>query len=503
MATGTAQKRYETLKPDRQPFLDRARECSKYTLPALLPPEGHTGSSSLEDTYQSFGSRGVNSLASKLLMALMPPNQPFFRLGISEHELAKMNSSNERAQVEEALAKIERTVQHEVEHRSIRVSGYEAIRHLLVSGNVLLFVDPNGGVKLWHLDSFVAERDGKGSVLEMVTHDEVSAAALDEDVIEETGLDRTEDSVDVYTHIIRKPKQWYVYEEINGIKVTGTEAQYPLDKLPYIPLRWSTIHGESYGRGYVEEYLGDLKSLEGLAKATVEGAAAASKVLFLVNSGGKTRVRTIAEAPNLAVRQGSADDVSVLRVEKANDFNFALQMMDAIQQRLAHSFLLTEVVQRDAERVTAHEIRTMAQQLEDALGGVYSVLSEEMQLPLVRVLLHQLQRSGRIQSLPDGTVTPKIVAGMEALGRGHDLNRLQQLVEAAAQMGEQALSEYINVGDYLTRVATSLGIDASGLVRSEQEVQQMREQQAEQEAMARAMEQGIAEDSAPQGQPQQ
>ncbi|WP_416142518.1 portal protein [Escherichia coli] len=44
-------------------------------------------------------------------------------------------------------------------------------------------------------------------------------------------------------------------------------------------------------------------------------------------------------------------------------------------------------VQRTGERVTAEEIRYVASELEDTLGGVYSILSQELQLPLVRVLL--------------------------------------------------------------------------------------------------------------------
>ena len=42
------------------------------------------------------------------------------------------------------------------------------------------------------------------------------------------------------------------------------------------------VDGESYGRGRVEEFIGDLKSLEALSQALVEGSAAAAKVVFTV-----------------------------------------------------------------------------------------------------------------------------------------------------------------------------------------------------------------------------
>ena len=79
----TAKERYETLKQDRQYFLDRARECSELTIPSLIPDEGFTKSSDLYNPFQSVGARGVNNLASKLLLLLLPPNAPFFRLQVS------------------------------------------------------------------------------------------------------------------------------------------------------------------------------------------------------------------------------------------------------------------------------------------------------------------------------------------------------------------------------------------------------------------------------------
>ena len=485
----TVEGRYNHLYEDREHFLKRAREAAKYTLPGLLPRRGHNKSQKLPDPYQSMGARGVNNLSSKLLMALFPPNSPFFRLQISDFELAQLTQQEgQRAEVEEGLNKVERAVQSHIEQEAIRTTAFEAIKNLVITGNVLFYLDPDGGARIWQLDAYVVKRDAKGNVQEIVAHDSVATTELDEETLAEVGPDlgRDEKEVSVYTHITRKQKQWYVVQEIKGRKIMGTEAQYPLDKCPYLALRWTKIDGESYGRGFVDEYIGDLKSLEGLTKATVEGAAAAAKVLFLVRSGSQTRIKTITEAPNLAARAGDANDVTVLTMDKHHDFQFALSMIERLEQRLSHAYLLTTSVQRQAERVTAEEIRLMAGELEDALGGVYSVLAQELQLPMINVLLHQLQRRRKIPQLPKDSVQPKVVAGLEALGRGNDLQRLQSLFRSVQEaFGPEAAAEYFNVGDAITRAGTALGVDMDGLVRSDEEVQQRREQQAQAEAMAR------------------
>ncbi|MBX9279900.1 portal protein, partial [Klebsiella pneumoniae] len=82
------------------------------------------------------------------------------------------------------------------------------------------------------------------------------------------------------------------------------------------------------------------------------------------------------------------------------------------------------------ERVTAEEIRYVASELEDTLGGVYSILSQELQLPLVRVLLKQLQATQQIPELPKEAVEPTISTGLEAIGRGQDLDKLERCIAA-------------------------------------------------------------------------
>jgi hypothetical protein len=158
--------------------------------------------------------------------------------------------------------------------------------------------------------------------------------------------------------------------------------------------------------------------------------------------------------------------------------------MAAIQDRLSHAFLLNSNVVRDAERVTAEEIRMLSQELEAALGGLYSILSQEFQLPLVSSLMSRMNKAGRLPKLPKDIVKPTIVTGVEALGRGNDLNRLDMFLAGATQVvGPEAVAQYVNIGDYFKRRATALGIETEGLIKSDEELQQAA-QQAQMQQMA-------------------
>ena len=70
----TCSGKYAKLETSRKTFLDRARQCAELTIPSLLPKDGHSSASSLPTPWQGVGARGVNNLASKLLLALLPPN---------------------------------------------------------------------------------------------------------------------------------------------------------------------------------------------------------------------------------------------------------------------------------------------------------------------------------------------------------------------------------------------------------------------------------------------
>ena len=216
----------------------------------------------------------------------------------------------------------------------------------------------------------------------------------------------------------------------------------------------------------------------------------------MVAPNGTTKARVLAESPNGAIVQGNAQDVSTLQVNKFNDFRVALETSGQITERLSFAFLLNSSVQRNAERVTAEEVRFMAQELESALGGVYSILSQEFQLPLVKLLLNRLEAAGKMPKMPKDSIKPKIVTGIEALGRGQDLNKLAQMLSYLQPLGPEVIQQYMNVGDYIDRLAASLGIDTGGLIKTEEQMAQGQQQQQEmmqQQTMAK-----MAERAAPQ-----
>ncbi|NVH64737.1 hypothetical protein HQ621_27895, partial [Pseudomonas simiae] len=301
---------------------------------------------------------------------------------------------------------------------------------------------------------------------------------------------KQDDNCDIYTHVYKlDDNDFYVCQEVHGIKIPSSIGKFKKDRLPYQALRMVRVDNEDYGRGYVEEFLGDLKSLEGLSQALVESAAASSKVVFMVRPNAVTRKKDLSLTRNGDIITGSAEDVTVLQAQKQYDLQVVEKSIAKLEERMSYAFLLHTAIQRDAERVTAQEIRYMAEQLETAMGGIYSLLSQEFQLPLVAILMKRMEQSNEIPTLPKGTVQPTIITGIEALGRGNDLQKLREFVAEIgnlAQINPQVV-QALNPDDLIKRIAIGLGIDTDGLLKSPEQLAEEAEAQAEQAEQQQVM----------------
>lgn len=486
---------YWNYATTRQPFLDRARDCARLTIPTLLPPDAYPATNQRFPTpYQSIGARGVNHLSSKLSVVLFTP--PFFRLLVDDEEVrGKMEKdAKTKGQIDGLTASVERQVVSKFEKAALRVPIHFALKHLINGGNALLCVDPKTCKgRTFTLDRYVVRRDPMGHPLEMITMEDIDRDSLPADLKQDAkkvlpseggGAPNTEekspdpvsgrtpeDTVCVYSRMLLKDGWWIFEQEIDGRPV-GSDGRFKKDNCPWLPLRMVAVDGEDYGRGLIEEYYGDLSSLEKLSKAIVQFAAAASKILFLTKPNASTNPRKLAKANSGDFVQGNVDDIGVLQLQKYADFQVAQKTAEAITERLSFAFLMNSAVQRNAERVTAEEIRMMAEELDAGFGGIYAMLSLELQLPIINIIMSNMRRAKELPNIPgmDKVFRPTIITGLAALGRSQDL---QNLMEAWAIIGQfPVLVAQVDPQEFATRVFAAKNVEPKGLLKSPEQVQQ-------------------------------
>lgn len=481
----TAAKRFEKADGKRDQILQRGRDAADLTIPALMPPQGIDENSNLPTPYQSLGARGVNNLTSKLRLSLFPPGQPFFRFKLDAKVIEELNANSPEglAKIEKAMQQLEKDALDELEQGTDSITLQSALKQLVTVGNVLMHMPANEDSRIFRLANYVVFRDASGAWFEIVAKEIVNRLTLPDGVqvnLKASANAKDEDDIDIYTRIVKNGNKAEWHQEIEDVMVPGSEGSSDYEDCPYMPLRWSALDGENYGRGHVEEYLGDLRSLEGLSKAILQGAAAAAKVIFLDRPASTTDLEALQNAESGEFVEGNIEDIGVLQLNKFHDFRVAKDQIDDLSLRISHAFLLTAGTVRNAERVTAEEIRMQAQELEDVLGGVYTVLASELQRRVVRRLIARLKAKGKFPTLPKGAINPVIVTGFEALGRGHELNKFRQFfADGSALFGEAFIQEF-NVSAVSDMLATNhnINIDAVKKTQDQKDAERAAEQQA-------------------------
>ena len=484
---------YTAMTTTRQQFLRRAHLCSKITIPALIPTDNDVTERNqtidLPQPWQSVGAAGVNTMAAKFVMTLLPSSVPFFQfvMGVKEREemlgLPEEEQGQFAAAIEARLQKMEQDVLEDIELSTLRSQSFATFKHLLVGGNYTLFIKPDE-IKGFPLNRFVVRRDGSGNVTKLIVKEIVAQAALPEGWLEKATAGNVQHAkvvaegkdLDIYTVVKRVSKKaWTSWQEVLGYEVPGTRGRFSDENNPWIVLRMIAVDGEDYGRSYVEELYGDLKTAEDLSKAIAQGAMVSAELKWMVNPSGMTDIEDLEESVVGDYIPGRADDVAALRAEKLADFRVAGDTLSSVISRLERGFLMTSSVQRQAERVTAYEISVMSQEIEDTLGGYYSLLGQEFQLPIIRLWINKMQREGKLRKFPKDSIRPKIITGVDALGRGQNLMRLNGLFQDLSNVATilaGPLGRRFDLNQLIMMMANGRGVNIEPALIPEQVIQQ-------------------------------
>lgn len=504
MADNTIASLFATDDAKRQSVLDRCRTAAALSKPWVLPPEGHTEDSRLPENYQSIGSRGITNLEGKILLALYPPETPWFKLQLAAQIRYDPTIPDEdKQEVEQALYLQELTILSVLESASLRGTqrgsrtGFRsrkraALTQVLVTGDVLEQLTDDYRLKVFRRDQYVTKRDSSGDVLYHIVKEQIDPLSLTDEQLGRADLDRGElqekpvmDRVTpIYTRTEWQPqsKVWKVEQEVNGHLVNESEEKVS----QFFSTPFELAGGEDYGRGFMEQNLGDFRSLDELELRRLDLLALASKALVAIDEGSSTRDRDIAKPSGSVIRcrvkNGVPEDVAMLSFAQVREFSMLTEGIRDKTENLGKAMLLETSAVRDSERTTAFEVSRMTiRELEGALGGLYAPMAENQQVPLLRRAIHQMKRDKIILPLPEEHVDIMALTGLAALSRAAKAQNLMEFTDVVAKIGDTALAK-INTDVLVDVMARYKGIDEPGLVKSAEQMQQ--EQQAAMAAQA-------------------
>jgi hypothetical protein len=405
---------------------------------------------------------------------MFAPSRPFFRVTAdlkTQQTLQSMQVPDDK--IVDAMASVERTAVEYLDQNAQRPHLYRMLRHVVVAGNVLLDLT-GGSMRVMGLKYFCVKRTARGVIHKLVIREEVLFDELEEDVQALlTKKYKEGDTVQFYKYISLKAGKYTETQWVGELNLGEKyESRYNQDALPYHVVTWDLDDSADYAKGLVEEYSRDLTALSVMSKGVVEGALVGLDVKWLLNPTSMATADQFANAKNGDVLPGIETDMTPVAANNGSAVQVSDAILTRIEQRVSRAFLLGSGVTRDAERVTAEEIRLQAQELETAYGGTYTTLASNVQRPLALWLIKQ-------SKIDIGQMKVTIVTGLEAMSRNGDLENLRLALGDLAQFSTlpPELQARINFPALAAFVGAGRGVDLKKFLLSEEEFQAKMQQQ--------------------------
>lgn len=483
--------RYDKLKTVRDPYVDRAKEFSSLTLPSVMPmsDDDWGGSSKMDLDWQSHGSHVVNFMVNKYMMTLLPPASPFARLRLPDEATAALTAQYGKAPLMFFLSRSERKMFVDgFESLNAREVLAEYICHLVVTGNACLYMpdskdikdDAAKGVRFYALNQYVVRRSLTGAVIELILIDKLDAYSMPEDArkaLEGLGvIPSFEDDklYFLYTGFLWdiETQTYSMQQQVESAHL-GEMGTFKKDDIPFVVGTWRLSRNEHYGRGWAEDNSGTLNAISLLSQALVEGAIAMTDIKYLVDPAGAIKPEALNGAATGAYVSGKPNAVVPIQTGKAGDMGFVADLIKHYEQKLALAALMSSAATRDAERVTAEEIRLQARELETGHAGVFTGIANTLLKRMARKLMKDL-----MPELLDANIAVTIVTGLDALGRSGDLEQLRAMMSdlQLLQTVPEPLLGAIKPKDFLMTLAAMHGVDYTTWVLTDEEEAQQQAQ---------------------------
>lgn len=470
----TAASEWSKLDNLRQAMLSRFERLAQLTIPSVLPPDHYDAQQEqLTNGVNSLGCQAATHLVNKLMLAMFAPSRPFMRLDIEEQEKFKIMQTLgiEEDAITDSLAYGERAAMKALEQAGQRQQLFEITTHLVVVGNVLM--DLSGDeINVVGIRDYVVRRNARGKVTVIIIREKYIFEELDDEAKTEYlrvyPATRDDEVVDLYTWVQLKGGKYYSSVWVKDCRLSRSfDGTWTPESLPYRPLVWRLPAKQNYGVGRAEDYANDLAEHEGLSEAVSDGAALATSFKWLANPGGITRPEDITGSANGAVIPGSKDDMDLLYANIGQQLQSVMSIKQDVARRIGQGFLLNSAVTRDAERVTAEEIRIQAIELESSLGGNYSRQALDIQQPLSWWLL----KKGKVE-VKGTKIEPVVITGLDALSRNADRERMLTFLGDVAALDGIAPQTRMKLRErnIIADMAAGAGVERGRYVASEEEI---------------------------------
>ncbi|ANS06230.1 hypothetical protein HOR19_gp37 [Phage MedPE-SWcel-C56] len=485
---------WEVMDGRKGETVTRCETYAMWTVPWVCPQDNEDGKTQSKGNV-AIGSRLVNHLANRIVDVMFPTDTPFFTLPLSpaadrrlRSELPDENAyAKKLLEFKKATLSVEQDAMRDLNMTAYRPQAVMAVINAIVAGNAIIHRQPDRKRVVYGIKDFCVTRNLKGDLTSVLLRDSKRFEDLGEDeqrlVEEAKGRQKQDASVDIFTYYYLEHKTWHRVQSVDEVVIESTRESYSLEEFPCVDITWDLSRGETYARGLVEANSILFHNVNEVSAVILDIVGILSNIKFFVDPASSVDINELNNSDRGTYHLGREGDVTKPDFKHVTELEAMRTLVAEWERQLSQAFLLNAGTIRDAERVTAEEIRVLARELESAFGGIYSKLALNWQQREADFLVAGIEK--RVPDLDLDLHDVIVSTGMESLSREGQLDALRlaigdlQMLDAVpedvrATIDKQAFSQF---------VFTNRGVNLAQFVLSKEQIQanqdaEMKQQQA-------------------------
>lgn len=484
----------------------RCEQYARWTVPSAFPREDAARGSTPQESEKgnvAIGARLVNHLGHRIVDTMFPNDKPFFAIGLTKQAEKKiMKEADDQGgdatetiqQLRAGLMAAENEAMQDFNLTGYRPVAVNAVIQKIITGNACIRRMDDDSRVVYSVRDYVVNRTITGEVLECVLRDTKKFGELPEDIQEDVATHpkgknfKPQDDVLLYTYVWWEDKRWHQMQAVEDVDIEDGLVHFKKAESPLIVMAWNLGRGDHYGRGLVEDYAVSFHNIDVMTSAMIDMIGMAADIKFLVNPTAGLDIDAYNQARRGEYVSGAKDDITVPQFEFATQINVIADTIAKLERELAQAFLLQSAGVRDAERVTAEEIRFFAREIESAFGGLYSRLALDWQKKEAEYQLSKIDFSEYLGEGKEKTFQIVVTTGLESLSREGKLDNLRLAVMDLGML--EAVPEEIRAAIHPLKFASFIfsnrSVGAEEFLYTPDEFQQNQQAKQQQEAQLAA-----------------
>ena len=275
-------------------------------------------------------------------------------------------------------------------------------------------------------------------------------------------------------------------------------------EFPYVVPRYLKASNEIYGRSPGMNSLPDVKVLNKMVEVSLKAAQKqVDPPLLVADDAVILPIRTSPGSINY-FRSGSRDTIQPLNIGANNPLG--LNMEDQRRNAISRAFHVDQLLIQENRTMTATEVMQRNQEKMKILGPVIGRLQQELLQPLIIRVFNIMLRNKLFVEAPEILENQEIdieyVSPVAIAQKGAELESIMRGLELFGSISQIApVTDYLDENGLVKEIIKILGLPAK-IIKSDSQVQQVREQraaaQAQQQQMMQALQESqVAKNAAP------